>query len=440
VRPCAHLVDQPAQQPRQGVHSVPEGAQIEREATRSARRSRAAPPHLVGGNRVAVCVTGMRARLLPASLLTQLVVQNANWQFDLIYVLAAEQGVYYSTRYDSRTTRGNESTPSRPQHEAAPFGSLNEVELSHAIEAEARFAHRHNDASSALANVGVHVLNFSQARSMAAWRRELGLPSCARLDRIYKYEQIEDRLLNMYAHHVKCAAKILALEQAHGAQYDLVISTREDAHLLQPLLLHPLLASANSSTPHNSGKPHDSSKPHADSSKPHADSSKPHADSSKPHADSSSKAHEEACDLYAKDCLTWGADGMPGLNMRMQIYRRHAGLRMLSSRLTFFASLYAERTKIKNPETYEWAQAARLGLRVCPRPPSLIPVVVARHTRDGAYCFPRDELEDRGAKHHAACLPPLEPMQPDPMANMCPEAPRKSWRWPWQPQVFRLRC
>ena len=208
-------------------------------------------------------------------------------------------------------------------------------------------------------------------------------------------------------------------------RYDLVLSTREDAHLLQPLLLHPLLASANSSTLHNSSKPHDSGKPHADNSKPHADSS--------------SKSHEEACDLYAKDCLTWGADGMPGLNMRMQIYRRHAGLRMLSSRLTFFASLYAERTKIKNPETYEWAQAARLGLRVCPRPPSLIPVVVARHTRDGAYCFPRDELEDRGAKHHAACLPPLKPMQPDPMANMCPEAPRKSSRWPWQPQVFRLR-
>ena len=38
MRPCAHLVDQPAQQPRQGVHSVPEGAQIEREATRSARQ------------------------------------------------------------------------------------------------------------------------------------------------------------------------------------------------------------------------------------------------------------------------------------------------------------------------------------------------------------------------------------------------------------------
>ena len=184
--------------------------------------SRATPLHPTEGNRVAVCVTGMRARLLPASLLTQLVVPNANWQFDLIFVLAAEQGVYYTTRYDSRTTQGDGPTPSRPQHEVAPFGSLNEVELSHAVEAEARSAHRHNDASSALANaalhefahprrmsnVGIHVLNFSRARSAAAWRREFGLPSYARLDRIYKYEQIEDRLLNMYAHHVKCAAKV----------------------------------------------------------------------------------------------------------------------------------------------------------------------------------------------------------------------------------------
>ena len=190
-------------------------------------------------------------------------------------------------------------------------------------------------------SIRLHVLDLVKDLVADEIDARLGGP----LDRIREVVgeiQRQRRVLNMYNHQQLCAVAIEDLEMRQGHAFDWVVSTREDAYFMAPLNLTTLLARRTS------------------------------------------------CDIITKGCLAWG-----GLNMRFQLLPRRAGVRWLSSRFSFYHYLQSTNRSESNPESFEQAQARWLGLNSAPRcraSATELPVAVARHTYDGAFCIMGLEL------------------------------------------------
>lgn len=168
----------------------------------------------------------------------------------------------------------------------------------------------------------VHVA-YMPARSRADWK-EL---TASNLTAIIETTHIQEHVLEMYRHHVACAQLIADQEEHLGAHFDYIISTREDVFIFHPLKLEVLIETLL----------------------------------------------QKGCDMLAKNCLNWN-----GINMRMQLFRRKAGMVMLGQRLEYFQYLQDQGTKVSNPEGFEEKERSHHRLRLCTVGVNTLPVAVVR--------------------------------------------------------------
>ena len=178
--------------------------------------------------KIAVCVAGMPERLQPGPLLENLVLANGDFEFDVVYALAAPSALFYST-------------DGAMSFASSAYAELPPAELRAALE---RLVGAHG------ARIRVHVIEpFIADLAERALRAELGVPAGARLDRIVQaagggvYGDIQTRILNMYRHEAACALRVEALERARAARFDAVVSAREDVYFWRDVDLSSLLPS-----------------------------------------------------------------------------------------------------------------------------------------------------------------------------------------------------
>eukprot|EP00912_Choanoflagellata_sp_UC4_P000979 UC4_evm1s607 len=196
----------------------------------------------------------------------------------------------------------------------------------------------------ALTRSKVFVLPRTSARSRDEWKSWLELDATQKMDRIAQYSGIIDKIFDMYSHQNDCVSALRSIEKFYGEPYDYIVSTREDVFPLKPIDLSLLLSART--------------------------------------------LDGELCDIIVKDCLSWG-----GLNMRFQLLRRSKAFEFLGGRFAFYKESYIKNKTYVNPEIFELAQAENLGLKICPVSIDVLPVVVARHTYDGKFCFIPPEIE-----------------------------------------------
>jgi hypothetical protein len=168
-------------------------------------------------------------------------------------------------------------------------------------------------------------------------------------------------IMNMYKGQVQCAEQIVEYEKAQQHRYslptpwqfDFLISTREDVYFYTPMIMEPLLA----------------------------------------YMQRDLAVGPKHCDVMAKNCLTFF-----GLNMRLQLWNRLAGLNVLSHRFTFYRDMRTSGLKAYNPESFEAMQASMYDLTLCPVNVTKVPVTAARHVHHGEICLYDFESKD--------CVPP----------------------------------
>jgi hypothetical protein len=270
-------------------------------------------------------------RLSPASILEHVVGANhASFSFDVVYALSESHDLYYNT-----------AAGTSEELETNAFGLLDEPSARLALTAAAASSRTHT----------AHVIPRIASRTKDEWRRVI-LPQEAkgkgsgRLDRIEKYAGQQHTILNMYRQQSECAKSVELLEQYYGARFDYIISTREDTFFFRHVDLRTLLA-----------------------------------------------ARDGSCGLTARDCLSWG-----GINMRFQLLGRDVGLPLLRDRIRFYASLFGSENawgrpmRFFNPEQFEMMAAEVYNVSTCSLSVEQIPVTVARHVRNGTFCFPPFEV------------------------------------------------
>ncbi|KAI9019688.1 hypothetical protein DFJ74DRAFT_674046 [Hyaloraphidium curvatum] len=199
-------------------------------------------------------------------------------------------------------------------------------------------------------------------------RERMAALGVAALDRVRQYVYMQERILDMYSHQVACAAQVAAWEAGTGVRADLAASTREDVAFLAPLDLGAAV---------RAGK---------------------------------------GCDVASKECSAWG-----GIAMRFQLLSRR-GLEALGKRFEYYRLLWAESRTVSNPENFEEAQAADMGLRVCPLPVGMLPAVGARPLAGGGWCVLGKEYKDSPAHGRGRwCVP--EGRHDEVEARTCAPAP-----------------
>lgn len=251
---------------------------------------------------VAVCVTGLPSRLQPFSLLSGLHNANPDFSFHTFYVLQNAEEQYYSSSPEKIDGKSDVST----------YAGLDQHAIRQLLEE--------------FAGINRTTVAFMKPQTMEDWQQELHTNGY--LNVIWQYDNINDKILNMYEHHVRCAELIVAKEAEIGIPFDYIISAREDAFLFHPLDLHALFAKF---------------------------------------------FKEQSCDIVTKDCLAWG-----GINMRLQILRREKGAKLLASRLAAYKTLLNSGAKVQNPERFEQKQIQEMHLKSCSASISELPVSISR--------------------------------------------------------------
>eukprot|EP01036_Dinobryon_divergens_P040238 gene40238-53175_t len=189
-------------------------------------------------------------------------------------------------------------------------------------------------------------VQFTTPRTLEQWKQNLHIDSA--LDRFsFIPEDYQYKVLNMYQLHQECIHAINKVESEEKVHYDYVINNRDDSYFLQPFNLTFLLGLANLSN----------------------------------------------CHLLARDCLGFG-----GFSMRSQIMPADFGKLLMSSRLSFYTSMYRKNITFGTPEQMELAMVDEYGLKTCTVPPEYYAAAAARHIGDGEICFHHMEWEQHGVE------------------------------------------
>eukprot|EP01062_Namystynia_karyoxenos_P033545 TRINITY_DN2468_c1_g1_i7.p1 TRINITY_DN2468_c1_g1~~TRINITY_DN2468_c1_g1_i7.p1 ORF type:complete len:382 (+),score=137.25 TRINITY_DN2468_c1_g1_i7:82-1146(+) len=212
---------------------------------------------------VLVCVCGQQGRLLLEPLTARLLRPNLpSHRFHLRFHL--QRGpVHFSTDL-AQPPGGPRGNASGLRSAPSPFAAWGEhrtrAELGAALQGLAELV----------------TVRFWDPAPEDDWRSSVG-----RLDVVWLYRRMQDKLLNTWRLQQNCAAEALA--NSHPYQY--VVSTREDLYLLQDLSLARL----------------------------------------------EERLEQGGCGIVAKGCNTYG-----GIDMHLQLMRAREGLPLLRSRIDFY--------------------------------------------------------------------------------------------------------
>lgn len=163
------------------------------------------------------------------------------------------------------------------------------------------------------------------------------------IDRIVQYKATQSSILNMYLHQENCLNQIRNFERRKNFTFDYVLGTREDIFYFSPVNLTFLLENMQ----------------------------------------------KEGCVIATKECLTWG-----GINMRWQLFTRNATDYFYGKRFEYYRYLQDNNIVVYNPEQFEHRQAQFYQLKICQYFSHQIPNAVARHVKDGQFCFFKAEIID----------------------------------------------
>merc|ERR1711879_1015431 len=126
------------------------------------------------------------------------------------------------------------------------------------------------------------------------------------------------------------------------------------------------------------------------------------------------------CYFVAKDCLNWS-----GVNLRLQVFTRDAGMWTLLNRVPFYKSGYKGNWTAFNPEMFEKKQLEEGGnFTICQLGPNELPVLAARHLGKNEFCFIEKELASWGRRGNKHCLPDY-PGQTDWALEHCCDCEKK---------------
>eukprot|EP01062_Namystynia_karyoxenos_P033546 TRINITY_DN2468_c1_g1_i9.p1 TRINITY_DN2468_c1_g1~~TRINITY_DN2468_c1_g1_i9.p1 ORF type:complete len:420 (+),score=144.99 TRINITY_DN2468_c1_g1_i9:82-1260(+) len=268
---------------------------------------------------VLVCVCGQQGRLLLEPLTARLLRPNLpSHRFHLRFHL--QRGpVHFSTDL-AQPPGGPRGNASGLRSAPSPFAAWGEhrtrAELGAALQGLAELV----------------TVRFWDPAPEDDWRSSVG-----RLDVVWLYRRMQDKLLNTWRLQQNCAAEALA--NSHPYQY--VVSTREDLYLLQDLSLARL----------------------------------------------EERLEQGGCGIVAKGCNTYG-----GIDMHLQLMRAREGLPLLRSRIDFYR--HRAQALGAGPEEREcgaWCEhgIARSGARlrlVGTRRPTATPAVCRTRACGGCLC------------------------------------------------------
>ena len=169
-------------------------------------------------DQVAVCVTGMQARLQPEFVLSGLVAPNrARWSFHLFYALEWSARMVFSKLARIRSP--------------APMASFDRETLRTSLDVlGARFG-----------AASTQLVDGERVRTRAEWERhilshiDVTQSHSRNLNRIAQYVGYQHMILNMYQHQVDCAGAILKHERHRGSAFDYIVAVREDTYFFSPV-------------------------------------------------------------------------------------------------------------------------------------------------------------------------------------------------------------
>jgi len=170
---------------------------------------------------VAICVSGQPSRLMPGTIVRNILQENArDFEFDLLFALSPSKVLHFNQQ---QVAHGD--VQKKVDYQSSSLADLDHADQKLALEA----MFRHTGAQ-------VHVLEPIADRNKTEWARLLGAKRNSRLGVIYLYKDTQERILNTYAHQVGCAQAIETLEDLRDQHFDYIISTRDDMHFLERLL------------------------------------------------------------------------------------------------------------------------------------------------------------------------------------------------------------
>lgn len=282
---------------------------------------------------VAVCVSGQATRWMPHYLVEGLLEPNENFRFSLFFNIQAgsSQPIHSSGIGFAPTKMAAMNHPSAIDHLSKLLAPLKQVETVS--------------------------LQYYRVEDLDYWVKVVQGP----LDRfkqknMHHGTSIGVNIMNMYHAHVNCAQQIEDYERQQGGngtwKFDYLVSTREDAYLYTPLNLTRQVQRL---------RPDVHAKPNG----------------------------EAKCDIVYRECLSWG-----GLNMRMQVMNRDAGLLMLGKRFVSYKQMRDGGWKPFNPEQFELFQTMLYNLEHCAVPVAEVPITAARHVANDSICFYEFERKD----------------------------------------------
>ena len=233
-------------------------------------------------HQVAVCVAGQVGRWMPQYLMEHFIQPNidsseGNYSFHLFFVLQESdrnQAVAHSSGI------AFSPTPIANLSRADRLRQLRSIYTPHSLATL-------SDTSRASESVVIANVSYRQQQPLSHWMELIGDQlRLFRQSNMHTNSPIAVNIMNMYANQVVCAEQIEEYERQRGIRFGYVVSTREDAFFFGPARMADL---TRNMLP---------------------------------------LGH---CHGISKNCLAFG-----GVNMRLQVYARDAGLLLLSSRFTFF--------------------------------------------------------------------------------------------------------
>jgi hypothetical protein len=174
------------------------------------------------------------------------------------------------------------------------------------------------------------------------------------LDRISNHVKTQHFVLNTYQNQLSCIEEILEYENQTQIKFDYIITTKEDAFYFHPISL----------------------------------------------MDSYIMLKDDNCGVITKSCCAQG-----GINTRFQIARRDEGVRLFSSRIDFYQSLFEKNIKISSPEMFELLQLTSYGFRNCTLPVDTIPITSAKINSTNQVCLMEKEIQSDDAHSDFSCIP-----------------------------------
>lgn len=300
---------------------------------------------------VAVCVGGQTGRMLPAHL-SSLFEGNPGFRFHLFYILQRPEEYHAPVIYNTEVKR-----IFRP----AKYVNMTDVELMKDL----------TTLYSSYSNTKIVDIRTMHRKTRETWLKELRV---ADIDRVRKPHYAFESIINMYAKRVECIQMLAEYENKYQTVVDYIMYAREDLYFFHPMNLSFLLPHLHNGALHNSLET----------------VRRQRMEEGKDDADGDRKDHYSRCDYLAKGYLQWG-----GVNMRLSIMTRSAGVKYYGNFIHFYQSLYALNRTAENSEKFDLMHLKSLGMKACGFTSRDFPVTSARHVNNGSFCFINAEIDSQ---------------------------------------------